>query len=258
VITTWSEGAPGEGMPEEMLVETLELARAHPWWAARARLALTMLRAEGLGPPASIVDVGCGWGVNLQALESAGYRATGLDASRQILELIDRPGRDLVQADLTQRIPQDCGDYAGGLLLDVLEHLNDDRAALRGVAPLIRTGGTLIVSVPALPELFSEFDEVQGHRRRYTPESLRLAFENTGFRLKELHWWGAWMVPLMKLTRKRSRPFGESPKPYAHYLRVPGWPLRWVMNGLYALEGSRPVLTRLRTGTSLLAVAARD
>jgi SAM-dependent methyltransferase len=245
-------------MPEELLVVTLEQVRAHPWWAARARLALSLLRAEGLSPPASIVDVGCGWGINLQALESNGYRAAGIDASRQILDLIDRPERHLVQADLTQRLPDDYEEYDGGLMLDVLEHLDDDRAALQGVAPLIRRGGTLIVSVPALPELFSEFDEIQGHRRRYTPESLRLAFQNTGFKVKELLWWGAWMVPITKLTRRRSRPGDEATKSYAHYVRVPRWPLPVLMRGLYALEGARPVLNRLRTGTSLIVVATRN
>jgi SAM-dependent methyltransferase len=256
VIEKWSEGEPGDGMPDEALVEGLTLVRAHPWWAARARLAVSMLRAEGLAPPASLIDVGCGWGVNLQALESAGYQAVGLDASRQILDLIDQPGRTLIQADLTQPLPPHQKQYAGGLMLDVLEHLDDDRGALQRVAPLIRPGGMLIASVPALPELFSEFDEIQGHRRRYTVEALRAAFENSGFTIKALYWWGAWMVPVLSLRQKRARP--GAPNPYTHYLRLPPWPAPWIMRCLYALEGTRPVMKRLRKGTSLVAVATRD
>ena len=59
----------------------------------------------------------------------------------------------------------------------MIEHLDDDAAALASLGRLVRPGGTLIVSVPALPELFSEFDQVQGHRRRYQPDDLRAAFD---------------------------------------------------------------------------------
>ena len=78
MITTWSVGPSGDGMPEEMLVETLEVVQAHPWWAARARLALSLLRGEGLDPPASVVDVGCGWGAG----PAAHWKSTSL--SRQL------------------------------------------------------------------------------------------------------------------------------------------------------------------------------
>lgn len=142
-------------------------------------------------------------------------------------------------------------------MLDVLEHLDDDQAALRRIAPLIAPGGTLIVSVPALPELFSEYDQIQGHRRRYTRERFRAAFEGTGFTVKALHWWGAWMVPVLKLMRRPNRP-QQAPKSYSHYLRIPSPPVRWVMEGLYAVEAQRPVLRRLPIGTSLIAVAKRS
>ena len=53
-------------------------------------------------PSADVADVGCGWGVNLDALEEAGYTVRGLDISRQVLERIDRPSRRLIEADLNQ------------------------------------------------------------------------------------------------------------------------------------------------------------
>lgn len=257
MIETWSQGVSGDGMPEEVLVESLELVRAHPWWAARARLAISLLKAEGFAPPATLIDVGCGWGVNLQALEAAGYQVVGLDASREILTLIDDPRRRLIQADLTQPFPETHGRYAGGLMLDVLEHLDDDRAALQRVAPLIEPGGTLIVSVPALPELFSEYDEMQGHRRRYTRDALQRAFEDSGFSVKAMHWWGAWMVPILKVMRKRGANQQSPPKTYSHYLRIPPWPVPWLMRGFYDIEAMQPVLSRLPIGTSLIAVAKR-
>jgi len=258
MIETWSHGPADENMPEAMLVETLARVRCHPWWLARARLALAVLKANGVMPPASILDVGCGWGVNLQALENAGYHATGLDISRRILELIDQPGRRLVEADLNQPPPAARQLAAGALLLDVIEHLDDDRGTLRRIAPLVLPGGTLVVSVPALPELFSEYDQIQGHRRRYVPETLRAAFDDSGFAVQKIFWWGGWMVPILRRMRQKSTAKARSAsKTYGDYLRLPPWPLPLLMQGLYAWDHRRSLQGKLRTGTSLFAVARR-
>lgn len=258
MIETWSRGPADENMPEAILVETLERVRRHPWWLARARLALAVLRAEGVVPPASVIDVGCGWGVNLQALEEAGYPCIGLDISRQILQLIDQPKRRLVEADLNQPPPASRELFAGALLLDVIEHIDDDRGTIQRIAPLLKPGGKLVVSVPALPELFSEFDQIQGHRRRYLPETLRAAFADTGFEVEKIFWWGAWMIPVLRgMRRKNADKKLAAAKTYADYLRLPPWPAPWLMQCLYQWEHHRALRGKLSTGTSLFAVARR-
>jgi SAM-dependent methyltransferase len=259
MIETWSKGPADDNMPEAMLVETLARVRRHPWWIARARLALAVLQAEGIGAPAPVFDIGCGWGVNLATLEDAGYHAAGLDISRQILEAIDLPGRRLIEVDLNQPVPPTRQLCSGALLLDVLEHLDDDRGTLHRIAPLVKPGGILVVSVPALPELFSEFDQIQGHRRRYVPETLRAAFAGSGFNVQRIFWWGRWMVPVLK--RMRQEPAAKkqtAPKTYADYLRLPPWPAPLLMQAFYRWEHGRAVRARLPTGTSLFAVARRE
>jgi SAM-dependent methyltransferase len=245
-------------MPEKLLVETYDRVRRHPWWLARAELALEVFHQAGFRPPGTILDVGCGWGVTLGVFEAAGYRATGLDISRRILELIDNPQRHLVEADLNQDPPETRRLYDGILILDVLEHLDDDRGALSRVAKLARPGAIIVTSVPALLSLYSEFDDIQGHRRRYAPETLRAAFEGTGFGLKSVFWWGAWMVPVLRWTRRRAdTKRGSEPARYSEYLRVPPWPAPLLMKLLYAREKRLALQQRLRTGTSLFAVGQR-
>jgi SAM-dependent methyltransferase len=257
MIETWSHGPADENMPEAMLVETLTLARRHPWGAARARIARAVLQANGITPPARVLDVGCGWGVTLQALENAGYHVTGLDISRRILELIDQPRRRLIEADLNQSPPAARELYPAALLLDVIEHLDDDRGTLRRIAPLLQPGGMLIVSVPALPELFSDFDRIQGHRRRYVPETLRVAFDDSGLVVQKIFWWGGWMVPILRRMRQKTTKEPAAPKTYADHLRLPPWPGPLVMRGLYIWEHRRALEGKLRTGTSLFAMARR-
>ncbi len=258
MIEVWSQGPADAFMPEEVLVKEFWQVRGHPWWQERAKLALAIVRQEGLEPPARILEAGCGWGVNLEAFEGAGYETAGLDVSRRILEMIDRPERRLFQADLTQGWPVGSTSYDAVLALDVLEHLDDDAGAIRRLAGLLRPGGLIVASVPALPELFSEFDRVQGHRRRYLPETLRAAFADSPFGPPRISYWGAWMRPiLLRMRKKAPRKTGGRPKSYGDYLRLPPWPGPLIMRWLFAWEKAKTLAGKLKTGTSLFAVARR-
>lgn len=254
MIHTWSQVAADDNMPENLLVDLEAIVRRHPWWKARARLAVAVLRRYGLVPPAAILDAGCGWGTNLTALEAAGYRVRGLDISRRMLERLDRTDRTLIEADLTQPLPPGAEPADGLLALDVIEHIDDDRAAVGRLGQLVHPGGMVIVSVPALPELFSRFDEVQSHRRRYEPERLQTVFAGTGLTVEKIFWWGGWMVPVLRWMRKAGRT-ADRPKTYAEYLQLPPWPAPWLMDVAYGWEQGRALEGKLKTGTSLLAVA---
>ena len=241
-------------MPEDMLVETLEKVRRHPWHHARANLTLRLLRSLDIFPPASIMEVGCGWGLNLTMLESSGYNTTGMDISRQILRRIDKPGRQLIEADLNQQFPDGVRRYDAVLALDVIEHLDDDQGAVRRIGRLLKPGGVAIVSVPAMPDLYSDFDSIQGHRRRYLPETLRLAIEGGGLEVTNILWWGAWMVPIMRRTRLKSNE-SKKVKTYSDYLSIPPWPAPLLLRLAYAFEETRAINGKLSKGSSLFATA---
>jgi SAM-dependent methyltransferase len=260
MITTWSEGTADLHMDEEILTRLGTLVQRHPWWQARAQLTMALLSRLGVLPPARVLDAGCGWGVTLDLLERCGYRPVGLDVSRHTLTRLDKPGRELVEADLTAPLPSDVAPFDVVLALDVIEHLDDDRSAVGRLGQLARPGGgVVVVSVPARPELYSEFDSIQGHRRRYLPDRLRAAFLDSGLQLEQLFWWGAWMLPLLRLQRGRRRATRlESPaEAYRRYLRIPPWPASWAFRFAFALEQPLALNERLRTGTSLFAVARR-
>jgi SAM-dependent methyltransferase len=258
MIDTWSRGNAAAFLPDDAFVRMTEHVRRHPWWRARSRLVRSILRTLGVKPPASVVDVGCGWGVDVLALERAGYAVVGLDASRGMLELLDRPGRTLIEADLTQPAPEAAPTFDALLALDVIEHLDDDRAAMAWSAARVKPGGVAVVSVPALPRLFSHFDTIQGHRRRYEPATLRRAFEGSGLEVETVIWWGAWMVPVLARQRVRKTPPRQAAeRTYADYLRLPPWPVPSLMTLMFAGEHHLALARRLSTGTSLFAIARK-
>ena len=259
MIETWSPGSAGEHMDEAILTQLAPLVARHPWWGARARFTLALLKGRGTTPPARVLDAGCGWGVTLRCLEEAGYSATGLDVSRSALERLDRPGRRLIEADLTGHWDAPEETFDAVLALDVIEHLDDDRSAIRVLADRVVPGGVLIASVPALPEMFGEFDAIQGHRRRYLPDSLRDAFVGSGLGDPDLFWWGRWLA--RRLGRSRARPRSRPGEPawrtYRRYLALPPWPLPILIRGMFLREHREALSGRLTTGTSLFAVARR-
>jgi SAM-dependent methyltransferase len=261
VIQCLSRGIAENNMPEDILVELATAIHQHPWWQARAKLALGLIAANGIEPPARILDAGCGWGTTLFALEQAGFRAAGMDVSRRVLDRLDRPGRSLFEADLSCDIlPGIMPPFDAILALDVIEHIDDDRAAVARLSRLIRPGGVLILSVPALPELFSEFDTIQGHRRRYLPDTLRAACDGAELEVARIFWWGQWLVPLLRRQRRKnkSQPGESAAQTYRRYLALPPWPVPWLMKLGFAREYRRTLEGRLRTGTSLFAVARRE
>jgi SAM-dependent methyltransferase len=259
MIESWSKGVADENMAEEILVDLAAIIRRHPWWQARAALTLGLLRRLGVVPPARVLDVGCGWGVTLDALEARGYTAVGMDISRRTLEKLDRPGRTLIEADLTQPLKHDGPGHDAVLALDVIEHIDDDHQAVRQLGTLVRAGGFVIISVPALPDMYSEFDAIQGHRRRYLPPTLREAFGDSGLRLERTFWWGRWLVPALRRqrSRTRSRPGESASEVYGRYLKLPPWPLGWVARVAFAMEQEKAIQGRLSLGTSLFAVGRR-
>jgi SAM-dependent methyltransferase len=261
MITTWSRGTADDHMPEAILTKFAAQVAVHPWWQARSKLVLALLKELSIRPPARILDAGCGWGETLEVLEANGFEVTGLDISRQALERLDRPGRTLVEADLTRPFDEEsCGrpTFDAILALDIIEHVDDDQALLSSLATLLKPGGHLIVNVPALPELFSEFDEVNGHRLRYEPPGLRAAFHDTNLAIERLFYWNAWSVPLFGLRRLGKKPTGRSDETleiYGRHLALPPWPFPWLFRQAFAREQTRALKGQLERGTSLMAVA---
>ena len=259
MIETLSQGSADDHMDEQFLLELSEMIARHPWWQARAKLTLGLLKHLRIVAPSRILDAGCGWGVTLSALERAGFVTTGLDVSRKGLERLDRDGRRLIEADLTQPFDDRTETFDAVLALDVIEHLDDDSAAVKNLAKLVKPGGVLIVSVPALPEMWSEFDTIQGHRRRYDPKKLRAAFAECGLDDPEIMWWGEWLAGRLKASRSKPRmkPGDSATQAYRRYLSLPRWPASLVIRAMFAAEQRRALKGKLAIGSSLFAYARK-
>src|SRR5512135_3011310 len=133
------------GLNPARLERLAAIERWHFWFRGRQQLVEELLKKYLPGHPI-LLDIGCGTGWGLDNLARCGYRAIGLDMRPEGLRTVRQRSRDvgLVQADAT-RLPIAEASFAGIVLLDVMEHV-DDAALLREVRSVVRPGGTVIIS----------------------------------------------------------------------------------------------------------------
>jgi SAM-dependent methyltransferase len=236
-----------------------DLWRRHWWWRVRQRLVLQVVE-QCLPPTTSdqakpiLLDIGCVGGLAFDELSRFG-EVYGVEPDPHLVDSCPnwRERVELARFDRSYRPPR---KYDLILMLDVLEHIEDDRDALAHVWELLNPGGHLVLTVPALQSLWSVHDEVNLHYRRYDRAALRQRFAQQGFEIDAIRYFFTWPLGLMYLRRFL---LGTKPRPDQDYsVRVPPAPVNGLFFGLSSIEQSLMRLgLRLPVGSSLLAVVRR-
>jgi SAM-dependent methyltransferase len=186
--------------------DEMRAAEEQHWWfrGRRALLWALLWRAGGVRYPARILDAGCGTGRHLVEFGSLG-RATGVDPAAEAVAACRARGLDDVRQASLDALP--FGDAAFDLLLatDVLEHVDDDVAALRELRRVAAPGALLLVTVPAHPRLWSDHDVALHHRRRYRRAELLDRVRSADWDPVVVTWWNAFLLAPIALARRLGR-----------------------------------------------------
>ena len=159
-----------------------------PRHALRERLLLELFLSAA--PGRRVLDAGAGQGSMASRLERLGYEVTSVDSSAAAVEVLRERLRGEVQQAKVTELPFADASFDGAVLGEVLEHVEDDAAALVEVARVLRPGGVVALSVPANPSLFGPSDEWAGHLRRYTRPALLEACAAGGLTVRRCAAWG--------------------------------------------------------------------
>jgi SAM-dependent methyltransferase len=161
------------------------------------REALVMRRLLPALPGPEVLNAGAGAGTLTLRMVDAGLRVTSVDASPRLCDWVSAALRTrgaeaanpVIHGDV-ERLPLPDASFDGAVCAEVLEHLDDDAAALAELARVLRDGGLLLVTVPANPYRYDWTDRWAGHRRRYDAAALEGRMREAGFADPVVQGWG--------------------------------------------------------------------
>ena len=240
----------------------------HFWFRSRNRCIAAALRSlPDFDRIHDVLEVGCGTGVVLAELQQIFSRGSvvGMDLFEEGLAFARRRFSGiLLQGDVLRHEFDRRFDLVGAF--DVIEHLDDDAGILKRLWSQLHPGGYLIVTVPAHMGLWSYFDEIAHHRRRYAPAELEQKLATAGYEVVHCtQFMSVLFLPMWlkrrllgeRVTRLSQAPAGQQQIAVESDLKVNSV-ANWLLET--ALRPEPTFISRrwkLPVGTSLIALARR-
>jgi SAM-dependent methyltransferase len=231
------------------LIDDLAYKETFYWWHRVRRRNLFRMLGDAVGDGTRVLEIGCGTGANLRRATELGAGCVGIDLDVRALAFC----RELpvVRADALADLPFADRSFDVLLMLDVLEHLTDPAAFIGEAARVLSPGGSIAIMVPAGPELWSYWDEMHGHQRRYTRRSLAALFSGD-WRRRALEYSFSWMYPAVWVFRRAMEGRQRSPS-HSDFIELPR-PLNALQIWLGRIEAAGQRLLPAPFGTTVSGV----
>jgi SAM-dependent methyltransferase len=244
--------------PQDLVDLVASVESRHFWFTARNDVILSTMRSV-IGPLTGqrTLDVGCGAGFVLAALEAAGLDAHGIDMHQAALvRARARVSGPLFRSNAA--VLPFFPDFDIVTLFDVIEHADDDVGVLRQAHGALAPRGHVVVTVPANQNLWSPYDEVIGHKRRYDRHTLARALVESRFNVSYIAYFNC--LPILAqvaqrwMASEREGPSKARVEIVRRALKVPPEPLNALFRLSIKAEAPLRRLSWMRGG-SLVAVA---
>lgn len=248
--------------------DLFELEEQHWWHIAKRQLVFEALEQLHISQDEKLLDVGCGTGKNVEAFARV-CETHGIDISAEAIKFCTKRGlKNVVQTPHfpEKRLPYKNETFSVITALDVIEHV-DDAAVLADMHRVLTKKGHVIITVPALPFLWSTWDEVLHHKRRYTKKTLIQTLEQAGFSVTHCNYVYSFLVlPVLvvrrlkefviKLKSKQQVEINDGQE-YQSDFKLSSPLVNRVFGALAAVERWLVWRVPLPFGTSLVAVARK-
>ena len=236
----------------------------HWWFASRTRAILGLLdRFLPPDPQRLVLDIGCGAGNMAHHLAHYG-RVTGVDPNPKPLRVAQARGLD-VREGSADALPFADASFGLVALLDTVEHVPNEAGVFAECLRVLRPGGHLLITVPALMALWSQNDVLNAHQRRYTAAELASKLQQQGFHVLHKSYNNFFIFPLaaglILLRRGRAEPKLASPHfdDEAYQVEMePASPLvNTVLTGVGKVEAALVRRLALPIGASIICLARK-
>jgi SAM-dependent methyltransferase len=173
----------------------------HWWFVGRRAILSKVLERLALPENARILEVGAGTGGNLAMLQKFG-QVLSIEPDPLARQLAAEKGqRAVLEGYLPDGLPKDIGQFDLVVMLDVLEHVEEDAESLAALKNYLKPRGQLLLTVPMFPFLWSAHDEVHHHKRRYRQQALLTMLGNAGYQTTGKGYFNFWLFPVAVILR---------------------------------------------------------
>ena len=239
----------------EMYRIFFNIQKQHWWFVTKKDIILDSIRRHlNLQPNSMILDIGCGSGLMLNALEEMGH-TSGMDMSSEAIqfskEIFSGP---VNQGFLPDQVPYPKNVFELVTALDVIEHIDDDVASLEAIKSLLSPSGKAIITVPAYMFLWSQFDEMNEHKRRYTLTELQQKLIKAGFHIEKISYFNTLLFPIVYVVRKLNNILGRNG---TSDVDMPGSLANHSLRTIFGFEKYLLRFCKLPFGVSILAVVSK-
>ncbi len=246
-------------MNSEQFQEIKLVENTHFWYKARREIIEEGLKSHKLlEDNLSVLEIGSANGTNIEYFKKYYNKIKGSEINEEALNIAKHknPEIQFVQGALPFNIGFGDEQFDVIFLFDVLEHVEDDTAALNEIYKRLKLNGTVVLTVPAYQFLFGAFDKLSYHFRRYNNKTLSKKLENANFKILMNSYFNFWLFPvilILRLMEKISKPN----KPKGSKLMNP------VINMLFykIMKSEKLFLSkkiRLPLGSSIITLANKE
>ncbi|MBU0569233.1 class I SAM-dependent methyltransferase [Patescibacteria group bacterium] len=240
---------------KKFLYKDLYEQEENHWWHIAKRALVKSFAEYHLSKKSKnkILDVGCGTGKNIESLQNFG-EVWGIDYSPEAIKFCKKRGLKKIKLGKAEKTAFPKNSFHLITLLDVLEHV-DDKKTLIEVKRILKSNGLVIITVPAYPKLWSKWDEILNHKRRYTKASLKTLLKHNDFKVLNLSYMHSYLLPWHFIIRPiksilQSDEYSSDFNLDNHF---------WNLIGRFVTRIERPFIKRglIPFGLSLMAIAKK-
>jgi SAM-dependent methyltransferase len=232
-----------------------KIQKKHWWFVTKKEIVLKLIKKHFSGRVgAKVLDIGCGSGLMLNALEEVG-QTFGMDVSDVAINFSKEIFiGEVKKGELPDKIPYEKEFFDLITALDVIEHIDRDIDSLKAIHSLLAQGGKAIITVPAYMFLWSSFDELNEHKRRYTVSELNKKLEQAGFTIERISYYNTLLFPVILTVRIINSILNRDA---STELNIPNVLLNFFLKKIFGFEKFLLNFINLPYGVSILAVVRK-